>query len=136
MRLAIIIVDHGSRSAASNRLLEDVVSRFGDQFGDVCEVVEPAHMELAEPTLSQAFARCAARGADTIAVVPFFLGPGKHIREDIPRLVNDAAVFFPHIRHVVAAPLGSHDLILRLLAHRAAEALDIVLHKAQLAHRN
>jgi sirohydrochlorin ferrochelatase len=136
MKLAIIIVDHGSRSAESNRLLDEVAGGFADRFGEACRVVEPAHMELAEPTLAQAFARCVARGADTVVVSPFFLGPGKHMREDIPRLASEAASRFPHVRHIVAAPLGVHGLILDLLAHRAAEALQNVVGSEHAAQRN
>jgi sirohydrochlorin ferrochelatase len=123
MKLGMIIVDHGSRGVESNRSLESVVDLFAERFGETCDIVEPAHMELAEPTLSQAFARCVTRGADTVVVSPFFLGPGRHIREDIPRLVAEAAERFPQIRHIIAEPLGVHELILDVLAHRAAEAL-------------
>ena len=45
----IIIVDHGSRRDESNRMLERVAELFAQRFGGRYAVVEPAHMELAEP---------------------------------------------------------------------------------------
>ena len=36
-------------------------------------IVEPAHMELAEPSIATAFARCVERGATTVVVFPYFL---------------------------------------------------------------
>ena len=59
-QLGIILVDHGSRREESNLLLLDVVRDFAANSG--YEIVEPAHMELAEPSIATAFARCVERG--------------------------------------------------------------------------
>jgi sirohydrochlorin ferrochelatase len=120
---AIIIVDHGSRSRESNRLLDEVAARFARRFGERFAIVEAAHMELAEPTIAQAYARAVAQGARRIVICPFFLGPGKHIREDIPRLAQEAARAFPDTEYLVAAPLGADDLILELLFKRLTQSL-------------
>lgn len=120
---AIIIVDHGSRTRESNRLLEEVAARFARRFETQFPIVEGAHMELAEPTMAQAYARCVAQGARRVVICPFFLGPGRHIREDIPRLAREAAAAFPDIEHIVAAPLGADDLILELLFKRLTQSL-------------
>ena len=122
MPVGIIIVDHGSRSRQSNELLRAVVHGFARRFGDRYGIVEPAHMELAEPSIAAAYARCVERGADEIVVCPFFLGPGKHWQSDIPQLVSEAAVAFPRTTHTVAAPLGFDELILQLLDKRVAES--------------
>ena len=95
MKTGVIIVDHGSRRSESNHLLEELASRFAARFAEAFDIVEPAHMELAEPTIATAYARCAAQGATRVVVCPFFLGPGKHWTEDIPRLTAAAARQFP-----------------------------------------
>jgi len=122
METAIIIVDHGSRNAESNELLDVVAHRFAHQFQRQYTIVEPAHMELAEPTIEQAFARCVARGAWRVVVCPYFLGPGKHWTIDIPRLVAAAALSHPGVEYLVTAPLGVDDFILKLLAKRIDES--------------
>src|SRR5688500_5667397 len=99
MVTGIIIVDHGSRSTDSNALLIELAERFAARFAARYAIVEPAHMELADPTIGRAFARCVWRGADRIVVCPFFLGPGKHWQSDIPRLVEEAAATFPDVPH-------------------------------------
>lgn len=124
MKTAIIIVDHGSRSADSNALLIEVAKQFRHRFGDVFEIVEPAHMEIAEPSIAQAYAQCVARGATNIVVCPFFLGPGKHWQSDIPRLVLEANQQFPDTSSEVTAPLGVDELILDLLFKRIAQLID------------
>ncbi|MBV8781418.1 MAG: hypothetical protein JO353_08480 [Phycisphaerae bacterium] len=114
----IIIVDHGSRRDESNKMLEAVAALFAQRFAEKQGIVEPAHMELAEPSIATAYARCVERGADRIIVAPFFLGPGKHWTQDIPRLTADAAHQFPQTRYHVAQTLGIDDLILDLLQKR------------------
>ncbi|HZL37159.1 MAG TPA: CbiX/SirB N-terminal domain-containing protein [Tepidisphaeraceae bacterium] len=119
MQTGIIIVDHGSRREESNRMLEQLAGLFARRFAQKYEIVEPAHMELAEPSIATAYSRCAQRGAGRIVVVPFFLGPGKHWTQDIPSLTARAAQAFPATRYHVAPTLGIDDLILDLLEKRA-----------------
>ena len=116
--VAIIIVDHGSRLQPSNRMLEELASLFAQRFSDRYSVVEPAHMELAEPSIATAFGKCVSRGATRVVVCPYFLGPGKHWTQDIPRLTAEAAAKFPGTKYHVTQTLGIDDLILDLLNKR------------------
>jgi sirohydrochlorin ferrochelatase len=118
MTTAIIIVDHGSQRAQSNLMLEQLAVLFAERFHERHQIVEPAHMELAEPSIATAYARCVQRGAQRIVVCPFFLGPGKHWTQDIPRLTAAAAEGFPQTTFHVTQTLGIDDLILELLAKR------------------
>ncbi len=124
MQDGIIIVDHGSRRDESNQMLEQVAGLFAERFRQRYTIVEPAHMELAEPSIASAYARCVERGATRIVVVPFFLGPGKHWTQDIPRLAAEAAARFPATRYHVTPTLGIDDLILDLLEKRARSCAD------------
>jgi sirohydrochlorin ferrochelatase len=122
--VAIVIVDHGSRREESNLLLEEVARLFGERFRERYEIVEPAHMELAEPSIRSAYARCVERGARRVVVCPFFLGPGKHWTSDIPRLTAQAASAFPATSYHVTMPLGIDDLMLELLNKRVEFCVD------------
>ena len=77
-------------------------------------------MELAEPSIATAYAKCVQRGAERVIICPFFLGPGKHWTQDIPRLTADAAAGFPGTKFHVSPTLGIDDLILDLLEKRIA----------------
>lgn len=114
----IIICDHGSRRAESNHSLENVVERFATRFADDCQIVEPAHMELAMPDISYAYAACVERGAKHIVVLPLFLAKGKHWTRDIPSLTSQAAAKFSGTTYQIAEPLGIDDLLLDLLKKR------------------
>ncbi len=66
-----MVVDHGSRRTESNESIEAFVRASADRLP--YPIVEPAHMELAEPSIATAFDRCVAAGAATVvrrAVVP------------------------------------------------------------------
>jgi sirohydrochlorin ferrochelatase len=119
--LGVVVVDHGSRRAESNELLLAVAEMFRQ--GSGLDIVEPAHMELAEPTIAAAFAKCVEQGARTVVVFPYFLSPGRHWSEDIPRLAAQAAAQFPEVRYLVTAPLGLHKLIGDVMAERIATCL-------------
>ncbi len=120
-QLAVILVDHGSRREESNALLLDVVRSFAASSGYA--VVEPAHMELAEPSISTAFDRCVERGATTVVVFPYFLLPGRHWSEDIPRLAAAAARNHPGVRYLVTAPFGLHPLMAEVMQQRIEHCL-------------
>ena len=120
-RVAVILVDHGSKIDASNQLLNKIVEAYRRH----CDwaIVEPAHMELAEPSIAAAFGRCAEQRAKLVIVMPYFLGPGRHSSQDIPRLTAEAARAYPGIEHLVAAPLGLHELMLQVIDERIGEAI-------------
>jgi sirohydrochlorin ferrochelatase len=124
MKTGIIIVDHGSRRDESNRMLERVAGAFAERFSQRYGIVEPAHMELAEPSIATAYARCVERGATRVVVCPFFLGPGKHWTQDIPSLTAAAAAKFPQTKYHVTQTLGLDDLMLELLDKRVGHCVE------------
>lgn len=85
-------------------------------------VVEPAHMELAEPTILQAVGLCVARGSKKIVIAPYFLSKGRHIQQDIPALVREAQAHYPDIECVVAEPLGVDPLLVAIIDSRVKTA--------------
>lgn len=118
MKRAIIIVDHGSVREAANRMLEDVAGLLRAR---TTEPVYPAHMELAEPTIAQAFDAAVAEGADFVFIFPYFLSPGRHSREDIPRMCAEAAARHPGVGWHCSGPIGLDPLMADLILHRLGE---------------
>ncbi|MBT3476071.1 cobalamin biosynthesis protein CbiX [bacterium] len=118
MNKGIVIVDHGSKKIESNQMLLDVTNLFYERFSLKYSIIEPAHMELAEPSIETAYGNCVKKGADFIVICPFFLGPGRHWQQDIPCLALEASKKFPGTNYHVAKPLGVDDLILDLLEKR------------------
>ena len=117
----IVIVDHGSRRAASNEMLERFVELFITQRPQY-PIVEPAHMELAEPSIQAAVCRCVERGAARVVVCPYFFAPGRHWAKDIPELAR-AAAESAGVPWVVTAPIGLTPLMVDVIDSRLTHCL-------------
>ncbi|MCP4035960.1 MAG: cobalamin biosynthesis protein CbiX [bacterium] len=119
MKRAILLVDHGSRRDEANEHLAGVARAVQQRAPEL--LVEFAHMELAEPTIAQAIARCVEAGVSEIVVHPFFLGPGRHSREDIPRMVGEIASGHPDLAIRISEPLGLHPGLVDAVLDRVAQ---------------
>ena len=120
MRRAILLVDHGSRRAAANELLEEMAKRVRAR--EPGTLVFTGHLEIAEPSIPQGIAACVAAGADEIVVHPYFLSPGRHTSSDIPRIVDAAAAEHTGVRISVTEPLGPHDKLVDVILERVSRA--------------
>lgn len=116
MTRAVIIVDHGSRVETANRMLDDVAALLAKL---IPNRVYPAHMELAEPTITQAFAAAVRDGADHVYVFPYFLSPGRHSTNDIPRLCAEAAKAH-RVKYHCGEPIGPANELAELIERRVA----------------
>ncbi|XP_052194894.1 sirohydrochlorin ferrochelatase, chloroplastic isoform X1 [Diospyros lotus] len=123
-RDGVVIVDHGSRRKESNLMLDEFVAMFRDKTG--YPIVEPAHMELAEPSIRDAFGLCVKQGAKRVIVSPFFLFPGRHWHQDIPSLTAEAAKEHQGVSYIITAPLGLHELLVDVVNDRIKHCLDHV----------
>lgn len=123
-QIGVIVVDHGSRREQSNQMLLEVVAAF--QQRSEYTIVEPAHMDLAEPSIKTAYDRCVARGAKLVIVYPYFLLPGRHCYEDVPALATEASQQHPDVPFVVTEPLGLHPLMAEIMQQRIKDRLEKV----------
>ena len=119
-RKALIIVDHGSTVGEANDMLAEVARLLESKESGV-DIVKYCHMELAEPTIGQAFDACVSEGARSIVVHPYFLSPGRHSTKDIPEMVKEAAKKHPGVTFRVTEPLGVHGKIIEVILERAGE---------------
>jgi sirohydrochlorin ferrochelatase len=116
---ALIILGHGSRNPAAtgqfNELVDQVRARRDD-------LVLPAFMELAEPSLADAVSEAVAAGAQTIVVQPCFLFDGMHIRRDIPEMLRGFAAEHSDVSFSFGRPIGADTRVADILLERAGEA--------------
>ena len=119
VKRALLLVDHGSRRAEANALIEEVARQLRDRKPDW--VIETAHMELATPDIAEGLESCVRQGANEIVVHPYFLGPGNHTARDIPRLVEEAMHQHPGIGFRITPPLGVHPGIVDVVLERVGE---------------
>jgi len=116
VKRALLLVDHGSRRAEANAVIEALAQQLRARKPDW--VIETAHMELAAPDIAEGLAACVRLGADEIVVHPYFLGPGEHTSRDIPRLVEEAMRQHPEVGFRVSPPLGVHPKLVDVVLDR------------------
>jgi sirohydrochlorin ferrochelatase len=121
MKTALLLIAHGSRRAEANADLEHLA---GCLRARGHAVVEPSYLELAEPDIDTAGARCVGQGASRVVLVPYFLSAGTHVRRDLAAARERLAGRFPEVDFRLAEPLGRHPLLADVVAQRAREAED------------
>lgn len=109
----VVLVAHGSRAAAANEAHVAAAAALAERTG---RPVHPAFLELAEPTIPDAIVAAAAGGTPRVEVLPHLLYPGRHVREDIPALVAQAADGLPGTEVVLLAASGEAAAMVDLLA--------------------
>ncbi|HXG11877.1 MAG TPA: CbiX/SirB N-terminal domain-containing protein [Gemmataceae bacterium] len=120
MPTALLLIAHGSREEQANADLHHVAAELRWRKGFA--IVEPSFLELAEPDIDTAGARCVAQGADCVVLVPYFLSAGVHVRRDLSAACRRLAERFPSVVFRLAEPLGRHPLLIDVVAERARAA--------------
>ncbi|PLT32942.1 sirohydrochlorin chelatase [Bacillus sp. V5-8f] len=116
---AILYICHGSRV---KKACEEAIS-----FVKACMKDNPApiqeycFLELAEPTIEEAYKRCVERGATRIIVVPILLLTAVHAKEDIPNELKRIGTAFPDVHMVYGRPIGVHPYMIDILVERISE---------------
>jgi sirohydrochlorin cobaltochelatase len=107
----IVLFAHGSREPEWARPFERIAARLRTQF-----LVELAYLERMKPTLEEAVASLASKGAERVRIVPVFLGEGGHVREDLPRLAAAARARHPGIEIVLEQTVGERQEVTDAIA--------------------
>lgn len=113
----LLLVDHGSIKDDANSNLHEVVKLLSALRPDL--IIEPAHMDIAEPDIEVGLKACVRRGARSITVVPYMLAPGRHSTEDIPRIVQTIMSSYPEVSYRMGKPLGVDIKLAQLVIERA-----------------
>lgn len=94
---AFVLVAHGSRLPEANQEVIDLAARLTQSLGR--EVIA-CFLEIAPPDIPHGIDLALAQNPEEIWVLPYFLTQGRHVQEDLPRILNEKARAFPetHIR--------------------------------------
>ena len=111
---AIVLFGHGSRDPLWREPMDAVAQRIRRAEPGV--VVICAFLELQAPDLGQAVTELSIAGVRQVCVVPMFLGVGRHAREDLPQLMEQARVDHPEITFSLQPAVGEDPRLLDLLA--------------------
>jgi sirohydrochlorin ferrochelatase len=120
---ALLLIAHGSRQQEANEDLHHLADQLR-QDGDYVAVVA-SFLELAEPDIVTGGRQCVSAGARRVALVPYFLSAGVHVRRDLQNYRSQLAQEFPDVDMVLAEPLGRHPLLVDVVRERTRAALKL-----------
>jgi len=123
MTTAVLLIAHGSRRAAANHDLVELAEKIRER-GDY-PVVEVSYLELAEPTIPQGGAACAAAGAASVLMMPYFLSAGRHVVDDLQEHREALSAQFPDTEFRLCPPLGLHPLMTDIVMARLDEGEEL-----------
>jgi sirohydrochlorin cobaltochelatase len=116
----VLLIGHGSPHADGNT---EYLQFAHDLGAHLSVTVQPCFLELAEPSIMEGIHLCIAEGARRIAVLPLFLGPAGHQKNDVPVLLTQAREQYPDAEFRYGTPIGAQYQLVRVLEQRAADAL-------------
>ena len=121
--IGLIVFAHGSRVAAANAAVRRVARAAAREAG--IAAYRTAFLELADPTLAEAVGELASEGVRHVLVTPYFLTAGRHVAEDLPRLLAPIRSAHPGLLVESSPPLDGHPGLAGILADRARAMIAI-----------
>ena len=118
MKESIVLFAHGSREPEWAQPFERIASKLRKEFR-----VELAYLEQMRPTLEEAIASLASKGAQRVRIVPLFLGAGGHVREDLPKLARAARERHAGIEIVLEPTIGERAEVTDAIAAVISKAI-------------
>jgi sirohydrochlorin cobaltochelatase len=120
---AIVLVAHGSPDPDWRRPIEAVVRRLREK--EPARTVVVAYLGFLEPSFGQAMEELVAAGHRRVLVLSAFLSPGgRHIKEDVPKLVTEQAAVHPGVViELRPGALGAEPEVVEAMAEAAARAV-------------
>ena len=118
----IVLFAHGSRDPLWRLPIEAVAQQIKTLSPDV--PVMCAFLELTTPDLPTCVQEMEVMGLKKIAVVPMFLGIGKHAREDLPEIMKDLQTSYPQIQFELRRAIGEEPELTLAMAQIAIKSLD------------
>jgi sirohydrochlorin ferrochelatase len=128
---AVLYIGHGSRIKAGVEEAIWFIER-SKAFINV-PIQEICFLELVAPNISEGIAKCVARGATKIAIVPILLLTAHHAKKDIPLEIEAGKIQYPDVKFTYGETFGIHSKIIDSLYDRILEQeITIGEHKSVL----
>ena len=78
--------------------------------------VEPAFLEFMAPSLPDCVGALVDEGFQRIVVVPMFLAQGGHLKEDLPKLLDELRLAHPQVTFELTGPIGEAEAVIQAMA--------------------
>ncbi len=106
---AVLLISHGSHSPKTKDEVIALIKRLKSL--SRVEIFEYAFLEIESPSIPQGIDHCVRQGAREVIILLNFLNSGRHVNEDIPRIVSEAKQKYPNVKIKITPPVGQHPKI-------------------------
>ena len=113
-RSSIILFAHGARDPEWAAPFRRIAARLRAARPNL--PIQLAFLELMQPALAEAVAGMAADGITRITVVPLFLAQGSHLKEDLPRLLDEIRRNHREVTIDVTPAIGDAEVLTSAIA--------------------
>ena len=120
MKRAVLLVGHGSKQAGANEAIDQVLEALRRK--EPTTLFQSAFLEIQSPSIPAGIEFCLNQGCDEVIVVPYFVQTGKHVVQDIPRIVSETQIKHPQKNICLAKYLGFDERIASIVFDRIYEA--------------
>ncbi len=112
MKQAVLLIGHGSKDPEGNAEFEAFAKQAGMRY---------CMLDYVEPSLPNALSQLAEEGITHLAVIPYFLFAGGHVKKDIPETIDIARKKYPAMTIYLGRHLGLEKVLLEVCAERCGE---------------
>ena len=117
----VILFCHGSSDPLWAAPFRELTEELQKTYGTDC--VHLGFLERSEPDLRTLVAKIAESGPGHVKVLPVFLSAGKHLREDVPPLLEDFSKEYQDLTFELLAPVGRQPVFMNMLESLVADNL-------------
>ena len=115
----IILLAHGSSDARWCETFE----KLAEPTVESIENAAIAYMELAEPSLDTVISEGSSNGIRHYTVVPLFLAAGRHLRKDVPAMIEELQTQYD-VSITLASPIGENPQLGEAIRDVVIQELD------------
>ncbi|GAA3932398.1 CbiX/SirB N-terminal domain-containing protein [Litoribacillus peritrichatus] len=112
----LVVLAHGSRIAKSNQEAVTLADNLKKKLGARYDEVVPCFLELTEPKFDKVIQQLAEDSATELVIYPHFLAEGRHVRDDIPEIIEAFREQHPGVKVDMLDYLGLWDGLTEFIA--------------------
>lgn len=105
----MILLAHGSRDPRWRMPFECLLSKLREDLG--AEKLDLAYMEFCSPSIEDVIASSYKDGRRKLKILPLFMAGGAHLRNDVPKILDEMISKYEDMTFEMLDPIGEHELV-------------------------
>ena len=119
MKRGLLIIDRGSREKEASQELDTICQEIKKNRDYA--ITNYCFLEVEPPFIEAGISKCLKEGIDSLTVIPYFLYPGKKVKNaisDVEKLQKDTKIKF-----LITKPMSMHKTLVEIVENRISTTL-------------